>query len=155
MAKIKSIEIPHYEMLYIISNKFSEDEIKPILEKVKKIIIDSGGQVTYEEQWGKKRLAYPIKNFNFGYYQLLEFDLATEETAKVDRLMRLMTELLRHQIVRCLKRTVEEIKQEKEEARERSAKQEEDPKEEKTPEKVNLQELDKKLDKILETEDLI
>ena len=60
MAKNKTTENFYYELLYIISNKYSEDEVKPIIEKVEKIIKENGGAIISAEEWGKKRLAYPI-----------------------------------------------------------------------------------------------
>ena len=54
MAKNKKSVTPHYELLYIISNKFTEEEIKPIIEKVSKVITDNKGEITYTEDWGKK-----------------------------------------------------------------------------------------------------
>ena len=161
MSKIKSSKIPHYELLYIISNKFSENELAPIAERVKKIIIDNGGDITINKEWGKKRLAYPIKGFYYGYYFLLEFDLAGEKLAKVDRALRLSSEIVRHQIVSKKVKTAEEIKKEKEIAAKIAAKtteeasREEKLTKEKSKEKIDLKELDEKLDKILETSDLL
>lgn len=159
MSRTKSSAIPHYEMLYIISNKFSEDEVKPIAEKIKKIISDQGGAVTYEEDWGKKKMAYAIKGFNYGYYHLLEFDLVAEKVKEIDRTLRMMEEIIRHQIIARKIRTEEEIKLEKETAQ-KKRRESRETKEVKKSEvvresKVDLAGLDEKLDKILETDDLL
>jgi len=157
MAKNKPSEIPHYELLYIISNKYSEDELAPIVEKVKKIINDNGGNISHNEEWGKKRLAYPIKHFRHGYYNLVEFDLEGEKIAKIDIALRMASEILRHQIVKKKQKTVEEIKREKEIAEKitdiKKAKEKKD--EDKNDKKVELKDLDEKLDKILETDNLL
>jgi len=159
MAKNKSAEIPHYELLYLISNKYSEDELAPIMDKVRKMINDQSGNITFSEEWGKKRLAYPIKRFRYGYYNLVEFDLAGEKLVLLDKAMRLTREILRHQIVKKKKKTIEKIKKEKMIAekiaarKEKQAIQEKD--KEKDIDKVKLKDLDKKLDKILETDDLL
>ncbi|MFH1412981.1 MAG: 30S ribosomal protein S6 [bacterium] len=100
MSKVKSSETPHYELLYIISNKYSEDEIEPIKEKVTKLIIDNQGKITKNDDWGKKRLAYPIKHFRHGYYHLLEFDLDGNKLKIVEDWLRLSEQILRHQIVK-------------------------------------------------------
>jgi len=163
MAKNKSNKTPHYEMLYIISNKFTEDELKPIREKVGKTITDNGGAVTYAEEWGKKKFTYPIEHFHHGYYQLLEFDLEADKVAGLDRTFRLSNEILRHMLVAKPVRSTEEIEAEKRAAEKRVAKMKEKEekeikKEEKKPEKkklVDLKDLDEKLDKILETDDLL
>jgi small subunit ribosomal protein S6 len=109
MSKVKKIENAHYELLFIIPNKFTEDEAKAIDEKIKKQIAAAGGEITYTEDWGKKKLAYVIDNYNHGYYKLAEFDLAGVKLAELDNFLRLSNDVLRHQIVRIKKRTAEQI----------------------------------------------
>ena len=165
MSKNKTSEIPHYELLYIISNKYSENELCPIIDKVKKIINDQGGNITFSEEWGKKRLAYSIKHFRYGYYNLVEFNLDGKKLAKVDRILRLADEILRHQIVNKKQKTAKTIEKEKEIAKKIIAKKENEIKKgeekekiktkTKDKEKVELKDLDEKLDKILETDDLL
>jgi small subunit ribosomal protein S6 len=163
MARSKSSEVPHYEVLYIISNKYSEKELSPINDKVKKTITDHKGNITFTEEWGKKKLAYPIKHFNYGYYFLIEFDLEGSKLSAVDRVLRLDREILRHQIVKIKKKTKEEIAKEEEIAKKITKKKQEelnkkeDVKKEKkdNKNKVELKDLDKKLDKILDTKDLL
>jgi len=113
MSRTKKITEPHYELLYIVSNKYTEQETAPIAEKIKKLIKDSGGEVTYSEDWGKKKLAYPINHFNHGYYFLIEFDLTGAKLNWVDTEIKHMSEVLRHQIVSKRKRSLEEIENEK------------------------------------------
>lgn len=159
MSKVKSSEIPHYELLYLISNKFSEDELAPIAEKISSAIKNNGGNITYSEEWGKKRLAYPIAGFRHGYYNLVEFDLTGENLEKVDRVIRMMSEILRHQVVKKRVKTKEEIERDKKIAEKIAAKNIESDKEQKEKEKdkdkVDLKDLDEKLDKILDTGDLL
>ncbi|MCK5061242.1 30S ribosomal protein S6 [Candidatus Parcubacteria bacterium] len=163
MAKNKSNKTPHYEMLYIISNKFTEDELKPIRESIKKEIVDNGGAVTYSEEWGKKKFTYPIEHFHHGYYQLVEFDMEADKIASLDRVFRISNEILRHMLVAKPARSAKEIETEKRAAEKRVAKiKEKEEKEIKKPEKkpekkkqVDLKDLDEKLDKILETDDLL
>ena len=112
MSKTKKTGLEHYEMLYIIPNKFTEDEAVKINEKVKKIIKDKEGNITFSEEWGKKRLAYPIEHFNHGYYNLVEFDLDKEKFNLLDKALRMTNEVLRFQIIKKKVKTVEQIKKE-------------------------------------------
>lgn len=170
MSKTNESRVPHYELLYIVSNKFTEDELKPIIEKVGAIIKDRGGKTTLTEEWGKKRLAYPVKNFSHAYYVLVEFDFEGEKIESIDRDLRMMSEILRHQIVSKRVKTAEDIQKEKEISQKIAARKEKEAEkevkeikevkegekeEEKKKEKVDIGELDKKLDKILETDDLL
>ncbi|MBA3047944.1 30S ribosomal protein S6 [Patescibacteria group bacterium] len=163
MSRNKTSEIPHYEMLYIISNKYSENELEPILEKIKKIIIGNEGSITHNENWGKKRLAYPIKHFHHGYYYLAEFDLPGAKLNEVDKALRMANEVLRHQIVNKKQKSASEIEQEKIISEKIAAKKQKEINEiEESKEKAKadkgkarLEDLDEKLDRILETNDLL
>ncbi|HAM88206.1 MAG: 30S ribosomal protein S6 [Candidatus Falkowbacteria bacterium GW2011_GWC2_38_22] len=162
MAKNKSGKMPHYELLFIVSNKFSEDEVKDVVKDVHKIITDNEGKITYTEEWGKKKLSYPIKGFQFGYYSLAEFDSSGEKVNKINNELRLSTEVLRHLIVAKVSRTAEEIQAEKKQAEKKiiaKAKAETEVVEKKEIEKpkkaIDLKDLDEKLDRILETDDLL
>lgn len=167
MARNKKSSTPHYEMLYIVSNKYTEKEVEPIQEEVKKIIEKHAGQVTYSENWGKKKLMYPINHFDHGYYALYEFDCEATNMNKINEEMRLDNKILRFMIVAKKARSQEEIEAEKvkaeeiikkevketEEKIEAKEKKEEAPKKE--DKKVDLEKLDEKLDKILDTDDLL
>jgi len=157
MSKAKTSQIPHYELLYIVSNKYSEEEIKPIIAKVNKLIVDNEGKITNSQEWGKKKLAYPIQHFNYGYYNLVEFDCGGEKLKKINKEMRIDSDILRFQIVTKKIKTEEEIKQEKRISEKIAVQSLEKEKleKEKTKGKVNLKDLDEKLDKILETDDLL
>ncbi|MCD4762185.1 30S ribosomal protein S6 [bacterium] len=164
MAKNKIIEVPHYELLYIVLNEFSEEELGTVAKKVKDTIVDNGGVVTFQEEWGKKKLAYPIKHFNYGYYSLIEFDAESERVEKMNDLLRMNNEVLRHLIV-VAKKWTKEDREKEESARIKRAEKEKMPKEEEKEEekkmvkpekkKVDLKDLDDKLNKILETDDLL
>ena len=178
MAKNQSNTVPHYELLYIVSNKFTKDELGPIQESVEKIITDNEGEITFKETWGKKKLAYEIKHFKHGYYSLVEFDLAGINLQKVNSLLNMAANVLRHQIIVKKKLTTTEIEKEKTKAQElfnstfgKEMKKDElkpkasksalkstakkEVKKKEVKEKVNQKELDEKLDKILETDDLL
>ena len=162
MAKNKLGKTPHYELLYIVSNKYSEDELKPIVDKVNKLITDNEGKVTYEEVWGKKKLTYPIQGFSHGYYQLAEFDSSEEGVNKINHELRIDRDVLRHMIVSKVsvsdaEREATKKKAEKKmiEKVEEKVKEEEKPVKEAPKKKVDMKELDEKLYKILETDDLL
>lgn len=164
MAKVKPSGQTHYELLYILSNKFTEDEIEPIAEKVNQTITKENGVIAFDENWGKRKLAYQIKGLNHGYYRLVEFDLDGEKLSIIDRYLRMSSDIIRHQIIKKKPKTEEEIKKDKiieKKIAEKAAKQIAEEKKEKiakdksSKKKVDLKELDDKLDKILESNDLL
>lgn len=151
MSKVKPSGNPRYELLYIISNEFSEDEVKPIALKVSNFIKEGGGEIVRAEEWGKKRLAYQIKKFNYGYYNLVEFNLPWVNLAKLERSIRLANDILRHQIVRKDPRKAVKPRAIREAEIVKPVKEEKLEKEKRT----DLKDLDEKLDRILETSDLL
>jgi small subunit ribosomal protein S6 len=62
-----------YETVFISTPVLSEAQTKEAVDKFKGIITDNGGEVIHEENWGLKKLAYPIQKKSTGFYYLLEF----------------------------------------------------------------------------------
>lgn len=171
MSKTKKSGDGHYEMLFIVPNKFTEDEAKKIIAKVEDSITKAEGKISFSEFWGKKKLAYKIKNNEYGYYSLCEFDLSKESLLKIDKDLRLSTEILRHQIVIKKAKTEEEIKRNEEinakiDSKKAKTKKADDAEEKKASKKdnkekkdikkgSNMKELDEKLEGILNADDLI
>ena len=63
----------HYETVFILTPVLSEDQVKEAVSKYSGIIKDKGGKITSKENWGLKKLAYPIQKKSTGFYHLLEF----------------------------------------------------------------------------------
>ncbi|HZJ41711.1 MAG TPA: 30S ribosomal protein S6 [Patescibacteria group bacterium] len=178
MSKTKKSNAGHYEVLFIIPNKYTEDEAKQLIVKTEEVITKTGSSITFREYWGKKKLAYEIKHNAYGYYALVEFDAERDAVQSINQTLRLSTEVLRHQIVSKRVKTDAEItraktiqgkiaakKEEaakelkkKEDKKDADIKKDEDVKEKKGEEKSNkgsLKELDQKLEGILSAKDLI
>jgi len=63
----------HYETVFISTPVLSDEQIKEAVQKFKSIITSGEGEIVHEEDWGLRKLAYPIKNKTTGFYYLLEF----------------------------------------------------------------------------------
>ncbi|HOO99889.1 MAG TPA: 30S ribosomal protein S6 [Bacteroidales bacterium] len=63
----------HYETVFIATPVLSENQMKEAVQKFKKVITDNGGEIVHEENWGLKKLAYPIQKKSTGFYYLIEF----------------------------------------------------------------------------------
>ena len=62
-----------YETVFIATPVLSEAQMKEAVQKFKKIITDNKGEIVHEENWGLKKLAYPIQKKTTGFYYLIEF----------------------------------------------------------------------------------
>src|ERR1044071_7575059 len=68
-----------YETVFILTPVLSDDQAKEAAKKFKKTLTDLGGKIVNEENWGLKKLAYPIQKKTTGFYHLLEFAGEGEE----------------------------------------------------------------------------
>jgi len=140
----------HYELLYIIPGKYTEEEAEAISTKIKELVKKCGGEITMTDNLGNNRLAYDIKGAQTGNFMVLEFNAEPNKIKELDNAMKLATELTRHQIVVKKEETEEEILRAKrrQERQEKMAQKAEAEKVAPAP-KVSLEELDKKLGEIL------
>lgn len=72
-----------YETVFILTPVLSAEQMKETVEKFKGILSAGGAELINEENWGLKKLAYPIQKKSTGFYQLLEFKA---EPALIDKL---------------------------------------------------------------------
>ena len=90
MAKITG----KYEVLYIINPTLAEEGIQALVEKFKGIVEDHG-TLTSIDEWGKRRLAYPIEDLTEGYYVLMTCEAKPEFPAELDRVFKITDGIMR------------------------------------------------------------
>ncbi len=83
-----------YELLYIIDPAKGEEGIAAIVEKFK-AMVEAEGTLTSIDEWGKRRLAYPINDLPEGYYVLMTFDAKPELPAELDRVLGITDGIMR------------------------------------------------------------
>lgn len=88
-----------YELVAVISPEVDGERLPEIIEQVGKFITDEGGMVESTEQWGIRKLAYPIKKFMEANFVLTRFKLEPNLTKKLGAELRASEEILRHLIV--------------------------------------------------------
>ena len=88
----------HYETAFILTPVLSETQMKEAVDKFEKLLTENGSKILNREEWGLKKLAYPIQGKTTGFYALLQFDaeptvVATLETAyrRDERIVRFLT----------------------------------------------------------------
>jgi len=67
-----------YETVFIATPVLSDVQIKEAVNKFKDIITGNGGEIVNEEDWGLRKLAYPIQKKSTGFYHLFEFKAEPE-----------------------------------------------------------------------------
>ena len=88
-----------YELLYIIPSQFADTEIDAVAGRVEALVEKAGAKIFRKGNLGKIKLAYPIKHTRHGTYMLIYFEADTTVLKEVDKLLRLADEVLRHQVI--------------------------------------------------------
>ena len=85
----------------ILSPEATDEEVAAAVEMVGGLISDGGGGVTENENWGVRRLAYPVMNFQEGNYVLTRFTLSPSAVADFDRSMKASEDILRFLVTKA------------------------------------------------------
>lgn len=108
--------INYYETVIVVSTKNGEDGNAALIEKFKELI-NKNGTVESVDEWGKRRLAYPIAKQTEGYYTLINFKSTPDFTAELDRRYKITDGILRTIIVKKDPRYLETKKVKKNDAK--------------------------------------
>ncbi len=152
-----------YELLYIIPATHAENEVQPVIDGVTEALKKAGAKIGRNDMVGKLKLAYPVNHIRHGYYVIVDIDAEAADLDKIEDTLRLHSDVIRHQIaVKNVKArpvfkltSVEDIERDKARntlAREttRTRQSAAAPRAEGKKVEVNMEEIDQKLDKILE-----
>ena len=110
-----------YELGFILNPEVSEEQTRAILERIEQIVRNYDGQTVKVNQWGRRRLAYPIQHHRDGYYVFIDMILTPETVLELDRNLKVSEEVLRHLITRRDPKAVQKEREEREEREARAA----------------------------------
>lgn len=88
-----------YETIFIINPDLDESQTNDVIEGVKAAIESGGGKVLRVDLWGKKKLAYAVKQYNDGYYVLLVFESNPEFISQLNGHYRITERIIKHIVV--------------------------------------------------------
>ncbi len=74
----------NYETVFILTPVLSDVQMKDAVAKFKDVLTEGGAEIVNEENWGLRKLAYPIDHKTTGFYQLFEFKAAPDLIAKLE-----------------------------------------------------------------------
>ncbi len=85
----------NYETVFILTPVLSDAQMKEAVQKYKDLILANGGEMVNEENWGMRKLAYPIQKKTTGFYNLFEFKADPSFIQKLETAYRRDERLLR------------------------------------------------------------
>jgi small subunit ribosomal protein S6 len=89
----------NYEGVFILNPDLSADASKGVVTQVQDLVTKNGGRVESLQEWGKRRMAYKIRKKQDGNYVLVNFQLDSDKTKKLEQSLRLNDNLLRFLLV--------------------------------------------------------
>ena len=98
--KVEDEQLRDYELVLIISPEVLGEKFDAVIDNISQFITGKGGIISDVEQWGKRRLAYPIKHFDEGNYVLTRFKLKPPSGKELEANLQISEEVLRHLLVR-------------------------------------------------------
>ena len=97
-AQISKGKMNQYETVFIMTPLLTDEQMKELSGKFRDYLVDNKAEIVHEENWGLRKLAYPINKKSTGFYHLIEFKATPEMVAKLEieykrdeRIMRFLT----------------------------------------------------------------
>ncbi len=110
-----------YELAFILSPEASEEETRAIMDRVEQVVTTHDGQVVKVNQWGRRRLAYPIERHRDGIYVFIDMILTPESVSELERTLKVSEIVLRHMVKRRDPKAVQKEREEREAREARAA----------------------------------
>lgn len=85
-----------YELTYIINAVLNEEQTKQVVNSVTQYVTEHGGEVIEVDEWGSRRLAYPIEKKRNGYYVNMYFNAAPEIIQRLERFIEIEDNIMRY-----------------------------------------------------------
>jgi small subunit ribosomal protein S6 len=102
-----------YESAVLINAALDDQQIDAILSRIKDLITNNGGQIREIDNWGRKRLAYPVEKSKIGYYTIFRFDAPSDIVAKLERIYTLDEQILRFVTLKLSSDALEQLEKNK------------------------------------------
>ena len=110
-----------YELAFILSPEASEEETRAIMDRVEQVVTTHEGQTVKVNQWGRRRLAYPIERHRDGIYVFIDMILTPESVSELERTLKVSEIVLRHMVKRRDPKAVQKEREEREAREARAA----------------------------------
>jgi len=90
----------HYETVFLISPNLTEEETEGIINQMAEIISKKKGKMINKEEWGKRKLAYPIQKFDEAFYVLFQYEGKPEIPVELERQFKQSDAVIRYLTVK-------------------------------------------------------
>lgn len=88
-------KIGEYEAVLVLNPEVTDDESNAVLDKVVGVVMELGGKLIEQHVWGLRPLAFPVKKFNEGNYQFIQFSLGRAVISDLTQTLNANEDILR------------------------------------------------------------
>ncbi len=85
-----------YETIFVTKPDGAEEDRQKLIDKISELISKKNGEISKNDDWGVKRLAYPIKKYEKGRYTYLRYTFDPAGAEEIERTLRIDENVLRH-----------------------------------------------------------
>jgi small subunit ribosomal protein S6 len=94
-------KLQDYELVFILNPDIAEDALESRINGISQFITAREGVISDLQKWGKKKLAYPVKNFLEGNYVLAKFQMKPARAKELEANLRISEEVIRHLLIKA------------------------------------------------------
>ena len=113
-----------YELVMILSPEATESEAAQTVKRISDIISEGGGSISHQENWGIRRLAYPIQRFIEGNYFITRCQMESQAASELDETLNAAQDVMRHLVFRLEKSEIAAMEAQAERQRQELERQE-------------------------------
>ena len=110
-----------YELGFILQPEVNEEQTRAVLDRVEQVVVNHSGQIVRVNQWGRRRLAYPIERHRDGIYVFIDMILTPESVSELERTLKVSEIVLRHMVKRRDPKAAQKEREEREAREARAA----------------------------------
>jgi len=96
-----------YETTFIVNASLEDPQVEAVITQVTEVITNNGGEIISTNKWGRRRLAYPIKKKNNGYYVNIEFTAPTGAIPQLQKMYQLDENIIRYLTIQLDKKAIQ------------------------------------------------
>ncbi len=99
VVSLKTVNMRYYELVVILSPELPDGGVREFIDRLKGLVNGIGGSVEETVEWGRRKLAYPIKRRSEGDYLLAKVKLQPSSVRELENNLKLWEGVLRHLLV--------------------------------------------------------
>jgi small subunit ribosomal protein S6 len=100
VTKVEDKRLQDYELVFIVNPETADESMENTINNVSQFITGKDGIISDTEQWGKRKLAYPLEHFLEGNYVLTRFKMSPARCKELEANLKISEEILRHLLIK-------------------------------------------------------